>query len=611
MLSPDERSLYSRCLSAPDGHRFDAGVATTFTLDLETLLVLPFTLATQQDAEPQALMRDPVALLEALRATTDRLAIFHQDGRIHVPSAEQLLFGLLEDCVVPVRAFRDEGVFHAKLWVLRFESELDDGPLLRVVVLSRNLTFDRSWDTVLCLEGRPRRQRVRDSRGLAHMLSMLAGHADGDRRAMVEALAGEAGRTRFDAPEPFQGYARFHAIGLGGQPWDPQPAGHGARTLCVSPFLSASALSRAAELASGERILIAREDDMNKLPAGTLGDWECHVLSDAVELGDESDGAPAGDDDGTRDHLAPADGLHAKILAVEHGWHATWWIGSANLTAPAWSGTNVELMVELTGKRSQVGIDPFLDAGFRALLDPYVRSDRDPDQVAEEAALEAAERVRDALLRAELSLACTVEGDACDLVLQGQVHLPQAVSLHTWPVTLDEDAHRQPIAPHDGERDLSVRWEAIAPVSVTSIIAFAVTAEHEGRRATVRFARRLPATGFPADRASRIVRHIVRDRSGFFRYLRLLLADADELLAEAMSTASQSSNGHGGALGLPFEEAVLEDLVRALSRDPARLDAVDRLMADLAAAPETRELVPEDFEALWRTIQTARQGMSQ
>ena len=48
------------------------------------------------------------------------------------------------------------GVFHPKMWVLRFVDPDDPGKaLLLLMILSRNLTADRSWDVALTLEGQP------------------------------------------------------------------------------------------------------------------------------------------------------------------------------------------------------------------------------------------------------------------------------------------------------------------------------------------------------------------------------------------------------------------------------------------------------------------------
>ena len=97
-------------------------------------------------------------------------------------------------------------------------------------------------------------------------------------------------------------------------------------------------------------------------------------------------------------------GLHAKLIAVEHGWDATWYVGSANLTAAAFTGSNVEVMASVTGKKgrkdsaSGCGIDRFLAGGFQKLGASYQRvepEDADPRVTAARERLEAA---RDALV---------------------------------------------------------------------------------------------------------------------------------------------------------------------------------------------------------------------
>ena len=77
-------------------------------------------------------------------------------------------------------------------------------------------------------------------------------------------------------------------------------------------------------------------------------------------------------------------------------------------------------------------------------------------------------------------------------------------------------------------RSQPVVWEAVATASLTSLIAFSIQVEHEGVTGRIRFAMNLPETGFPEGRASQIVRHMIGNRQGFFRYLRFLLATEDQ-----------------------------------------------------------------------------------
>lgn len=607
MLSPDSRSLYTECLAAPLGYAFDHGVATTFTLDLETLLVLPFTLAMQNAADTSALLADPQMLLESLRATTDRLSVFHHVGYLAVPTKEQLLFQLLEDSVVPVRA-PGGGIFHPKLWLLRFVHQDDGSPLLRAVVLSRNLTFDRSWDVVLCVEGEPTGRRTKDSFGLEALVAALPSMAElagsrlsDARAARVRDLADEAARTRFDAPGPFSDQVRFHAVGVGGATFRPRLEGYGRRVLCVSPFVTKTALDQAGELADSEWILVSRDDQLDALTDDTLADWDLRVLGDDVETGDVADAdAPTSDDVARR---VPPRGLHAKLLAVEDTMrHVIWWVGSANLTHAGWDGTNVELMAELHTTQKHGGIDAFLDAGFAKLLVEWKRSEKDVEELARQAALDHAETLRDAIVAAGPRLVAEGADDRWTLRLEHAFEVPPEATVRVWPVTLHEATHARLL-------DAPPVWPALAPPSLTSLVAFEIRVRHEGAGATIRFGLKLPAEGFPDDRHAHLVRQIVSTRSGFFRYLRLLLAVASGALGAlglegVLERRPTQGNGDGG--GLPFEEVVLEDLLRTLSRDPDKLEPIDRLVRTLSSTAAGEELIPADFRALWQTVREVR-----
>ncbi|MGH9321860.1 MAG: hypothetical protein ACRD3V_18490, partial [Vicinamibacteria bacterium] len=160
ILNPDDRSLYTDALRAPTGYTFDQAIATTFTLDLTTLLTVPLHLTLfARGEETEALLDDGVGLLEALRRTSDQIRVYCQRGQISVPARQNPLFSLLEPVVRETRISR--GLFHPKLWVLRFVAESSETPLLRLLVLSRNLSQARSWDMILRLDGEPGGRRRR------------------------------------------------------------------------------------------------------------------------------------------------------------------------------------------------------------------------------------------------------------------------------------------------------------------------------------------------------------------------------------------------------------------------------------------------------------------
>lgn len=602
MIGPEERRVYSECLLAPPGFRFDHGIATTFTLDLDTLLTLPFTLAMQSAPDPEALLVDRVALLQSLRATTERLSVFHQRGHLAVPRKHGVFFGLLEDCVLPVVARHPAGIFHPKLWLLRFVDE--ERVLLRAMVLSRNLSSDRSWDLALVLEGEPQRRPVKLSRDLAELVAELPELVTDEkmsdaRRELVASLAEEVARTEFAPPEPFDRRepARFHTIGLRNKSFSPTLRGNGVRVLCLSPFLSASSLAKARALAPSAE-LVSRDDQLAKMSDAALSEWSCKVLAEAASTDETSDDATS-DDYAKR---VPSMSLHAKALIVEDRMsHVIWWVGSANLTDAAWEGRNVELMVELHGTSKFVGIDRVTEGGFLALCSPWEREEQDPSTAAHAFALERAEAVRNAIVRSDLRLEASAEDDVWNVALCGAPAEGEGVCV--WPVSLPETHHAKPFVGVPS-------WLGVTTVSLTSIVAFEVKVKHEGTVATVRFALKLPTDGFPEDRDAHVLRHIVDSQAGFFRYLRLLLAEGEGHvglpgLLEGVSSEGTDGRASGGRT--VFDEIVLEDLVRTLSRDPQRLDAVDRVVRDLAATPEGAALVPPEFSELWRLIRAVKE----
>lgn len=143
--------------------------------------------------------------------------------------------------VVPVTAPLG-GVFHPKLWVLRFVSP-GGAPsvLLRVLVLSRNLTNDRCWDVSLALEGTPTGMNRRDNEGLRDLVSSLpdmAPRISDQLRNQAALLAGEIHSAKWQLPEGFD-EIRFDALGLRPRRWKLPES---QRLAVISPFCSVEGL---------------------------------------------------------------------------------------------------------------------------------------------------------------------------------------------------------------------------------------------------------------------------------------------------------------------------------------------------------------------------------
>ena len=585
MLSPELRTVAMDLLRPPPGRRLDLAVLTTYTLDLEALLAVPLAVLAHSEAGVDKLLEEPLLILQGLREAGDRVHVFVDETGIAVPQRQRELYATLEGSVHPTRA-PGGGVFHPKVWLARFVSTEEAGePLLRVAILSRNLTFDRSWDVALASETTPRGRRVAASGPLARLVGDLAELSTMPLpRALTEGLqtlSGQVWRAAFPAPSDFSDSPiRFHTMGLRrSRRWLPKVV-NGRNVLAVTPFLNAGALDAIRGLGWGEGCLIGRREELDAVADSALARWDdARVLADAVldEPSDETSSRPSG--------------LHAKIVAVEHGWDVTWFVGSANLTLSALQGRNVEIMAEITGRKSRVGICKFLH-GFDSLCETYRRSEEAGVEADEEPeAQRDVDRAVRALVEADLAIACTATGDLWEWRLDGQVELPEGVTVHTWPVSVGED---QAVPP-----DFPVTF--VLPMTrLTAFTGFRVSSDSPGTEAR-RFALKLRIRGVPGERAARVLRSLIDTPERLLAFLRALLGGL-----EGLGHAGEGEGIEAGAWGewAPgFEaETLLEDMLRAASRDPERLLAVRRLIADLHRTPEGRDIVPEGLHAVWQAV---------
>ncbi|MDZ7788902.1 MAG: phospholipase D family protein [Xanthomonadales bacterium] len=587
MLSPEARTVATDILRPPAGYQLDHAAITTYSLDLDVILALPLAVMAQSDRGIEELLGDPMLILESLREAGSRLDIFVDATSIAVPYTNRALYTMLEDCVHPVRA-PNGGAFHPKLWVVRFVQETGP-PLLRVAVMSRNLTYDRSWDAALVTEASPRSDAVvESSAALGELLRSLSGAAvhgvDTVPQDALEELAAQVERIEFPAPDRLQNPVRFEALGLESGPtaaWQPYRRGQDA--MAIAPFVNRAGLDVLAERSSGQRTLISRREALDELPETALAAWEeVFVLSEAA-LDEAEDGQTQASD------------LHAKMFALEHGRRVTWFMGSANYTASALTGRNVEVIASMSGPRDEraqtkgYGIQSFKEAGFLKLCEPYERAEQpDLDKAAQEA-VKQLEKARSALAAAPLKLQCRNDQGAWRLTLAGEAQIPEGVELRVWPVSLKEDQAAV------FQQDIS--WEV--PLDrLTAFMAFRLSADADVD--DVRFVLKLPASGMPEGRVAQVLRGLINSPEKFLKFLRALLGGLEGLVGWA---ETDEAGARAGDWGEGFDaEPLLEDLMRAAARDPERLGPIRRLISDLQDSPDGHSVVPADFLAIWDVV---------
>jgi hypothetical protein len=617
VLRPDDRGTLLAALRAPEHYAFDSAVGTTFSLDLLALIAVPLTFTFfHLEGEDARTPEDPIVLLEALRQHSGRLAIFCQAGQIAIPHAHKLLYSYLEDSVFEVAAKSRHGVFHPKVWALRYapKDAATELPVrYRLLCLSRNLTFDRSWDTMLVLEGdlTDRAYAFGDNHPVGDFFAALPDLAvrpvSEKAREQVSKVAYEIRRVRFELPQGFNKLA-FHSFGLKqGDRWPFHVRKD--RALIVSPFVVPAFLKRMAQNCD-DITLVSRLDTLSGLSGTDLAPCqELYVLDPAAETAVEAEESSPDEQPTASEFNTSLTSLHAKLYVIEQGWYAQLWTGSANATQAAFHH-NVEFMVRLTGKKSRVGIDQFLtqienQTTFRDLLRPYAPGDKVVLDNALETLEQQAVRIQRQLARLPLTATVVGPGDeeelyqlALSLPESGaSFELPANAELWCWPITLNEER----CVPGHLDREPVAQF-ALSLEALTSFFAFEIRTAADKVEARKRFVLKVPLQNAPVGRQERILRHLLGDRSKVLRYLLMLLAgeeDVHELLDVLLAThrAGAGRNGSGRD-----RISFFEPLVRALARDPDKLIRAHRLVDDLARDPDGADLLPEGFLDIWKPI---------
>lgn len=574
-------------LRPPDGYELEIAVGTTFTLDLVSLLSIPLAVANLPDRDGGPVQADPLELLASLERSIDRITIFHQAGVIRVPERHRELLTLVESSLASVNLSRGR-LFHPKVWIARY-SKTGGSIRHRVVVLSRNLTPDRGWDTVVVLEGDQGGSASADSKPVGDFVRWLAARPDlpRERRSRIDDLSGSVARARFKPPQPFA-TVRFQPLGIPRYTTSPVFTARRVRILVVAPFIGSDELRRLSSGTSGS-ILVTRPEELARLGESGPGPF-----ASVLQLDEGLESEPSEDDDAANALV----GLHAKLYCADQGKRATVWTGSSNATTAGF-GSNVEFMVEMEGTKGSCGVDAILGGEapgtFSSMLRPI-------DEVPEKVEDDDAERRLDAIaaLVAGLPIEVTAENDdpgwRLVLRLTEPASVPEGVDVRVTPLAAS-------IRPQPLELDHSpvAEFAGLEPYEVSGL--FVVELAVSDPRAERAFVARWPLIGDAPDRMRALLGRLVTDRERLVAFLRLLLGTGS---GPGFPPSPGKTSGDGTAQwgGAGTGTPLFELLLKTLASQPERLDSIARWISELAAAAggdaETELL------AIWEPIWLAR-----
>lgn len=604
-----DRLDYGKSLCPPDGYHFDAAVATTYSANLSTILSIPVALVYAETLEGD-LSSARLQLLEAIKVFSHKVKIYHQEGQLHVPSQLNWLYAHLESCLHGILMEDVYSAFHPKTWLIRYTpNDGSDATLpvkYRLLVLSRNLTFDRNWDIAASFEGEVDTSRYERNQPLIDFHRWLN---EKEPFPSADIILAELPHVDFELPNSFD-TCYFHPIGIDGYRQNPTVNQTCDNTLIISPFLHQDYLASSKQHTTNQVYLFSQHFEMKKMPLALVQSMNCFQLNPLIIEGEYIDLTEEGDS-----HDQQYQNLHAKFYCLETPALTRCLLGSANATVSA-TGKNIEFLVELqTAERKQPLIDQVLlqlvgDDDRMGAFDKveFTEADAfDPDEYQRELQIRSFEH---ALLTAKRSGHITrrENNQNYDVHIQIDLSTPTLAafdavkfSASLKPFNIKGGTPVQSLA--IGE-DNTYIFQNISEVELSQFFEFTIESSATDDRH--RFLLKTPLAGMPENRFDNLLAKLIDSSQKFFEYLQFLISEdisKEDLLAMGEIDSLPESNTCDTIHPYRYSQLPLfEQLLVAVSRDPRRLIAVDEVIKGLQESSEKADIIPTEFLDFWQTF---------
>lgn len=605
MLNPNNDRLdYGQILAPPAGYNLDFAVGTTYSLNLDALVGASLALGLSEETDSE-LMNNPVCLLEALRSTGDNVALFCEGGQIHMPNRVTPLYILLEKMVFSVKTPKRKGIaaypsFHPKFWLIRYRN--NDGDLrYRVIVLSRNLTFDRNWDIAYYMDGHVTEDTTDKNEPVCDFLRYLAAQLPNtesgkDKARKIRALIRELSNVKFEpAEKAFYDY-EFIPNGVrrasgGVYQFDETDLFKDTfhEILIISPFLSGGVIrafndrNTRSLINDARYMLITREMSLGRLKPEDVSHFQIYTMRDAV-----IDGETAISDESQE--IQKQD-IHAKIYMIRKYSSSDLYLGSLNASHNAVYG-NIEFMIRLRSKRRYLELDKLAASLFgtekdgsdnpfqEVTLQTAIIEEEDEPTKALDAVVKEINRSNPSAVvypEDEEYYSASVHFEACNT---------KGYQISIWPLLSRRT--------EEFSRDV-----LFTRLTITQLSEFYVIGVSDGEQ-TVERILIIPTDGLPDDREKQVVSSVVNDRDCFYRYIAFLLGDDSILSMLEINNAGVEADDTMSRQ-VYHVPALYEKMLQTAAVNPEKFKGIEYLMKTISEDG----IIPEDFKKLYETFKKA------
>ena len=572
-----DRVDYGSLLIEDIEYELEHAVCLTYSLDMEALLGIPLCLGMRGEMTSSQ-RSNPLYVLEAIRRTGKKLSIFCNAGCIKVPKSESRLFALMEDCIHEVRMPNFKYNFHPKIWVVQYRNTVDNRTLMKVIVMSRNLTFDQSMDMAVEMAGFVGEKQNTKNQPLADMLQFVS-QFDDKKNSMNELIKNLMHVEEFELLDCFDDY-KFHSFGVYGKSENgiKKITSKGSfksadslfkncdSLMIVSPFLTESTVLDILQ-GTERKCLITRETSVTK----GIFDAFNHNSDDGIWVVDPVFSSNDALEDNESYGFADRD-IHAKVYYTEKDGKHKLYIGSLNASYNAFNN-NVEFLLELSYKSYHSSYWSVKNDFIPEKESPFVKMLSFNEKASDDAAGEvdfreeiysitSAEVVSN---NGKFSLKIYSKGNFADVTIR-----PFYLKASVKPLTKE------------------VVFEDIALNNLSNMFIVA----KGGQECLIR----LNVLNMPEqEREDAIFNDIIKNRPMFMTYMRYLLDEDfyDTVGLEEMLSKNTSELEYNEGYGFNIEPDIYEKMLRAAADNPERFDAMYEVVEKLE-----NDVIGEEFRQL-------------
>src|SRR5574344_1782342 len=568
-----------------DGYVVEYAICTTYSLDMPTLLSVPFMLGTMTDLT-ESTMRSPHLILETINRSAGKFAVFCNAGSIAVPQANSKVYALLERSVAQVTLSAKGGGFinfHPKVWVVKETNPETDEKQIKLVVLSRNLTCSNDLDVVCELVGKigtkvATKKAQKKHKPLVDFLLWLVDKADNRsiRKNMKTICDDISCIEQFDLVDsPFEDYS-FFPMGIPGydglsECLEDSILNHATEMIVISPFVDMKVLNKMVSCApNAKKTLITRHSSINPQFIDMFNDGVYapkEVLTDKVE----------------KDVVVD---LHEKVYFIRrYEGNLTYnhlYLGSTNATQNGF-GRNVEFLLHLQFAPYKSSYDKYrseLINDTKECLFEKVESIPDEDLTKDDVNDEL--MLRSAIAVIQKAVISSTNDDYSVTIHCRQNKLPNRV-VHLYPLGCE------------GKEALLADGMVFTRLSLSNLTEFYVITIGDIKRVI-----KIATDGMPTEeRDNAIFRSFINTKGKFINYLAFMLTDdVEQYMLESQQLEKELSIDHATAMEQQLSTSLYEDMVRMAYTNPERIASIRQI---IEKADE--KVIPDQFMDMYNTFE--------